>query len=120
MANTDIFQGKPGYGKTTLTTLIIDHLYANATDTEGHYVTPFAYYFFDKQDNDAKLSYAAFRALLSQLVHMRKYDERVLDIAALARSGHDSGQSFASDNEIFEVFNLLLLDLGPCLLICDE
>jgi hypothetical protein len=115
----DKFQGKPGYGKTTLTTLIIDHLSAIPTDSEGHHVTPFAYYFFDRQDNDAKFSYAAFRALLSQLVHMRRYDERVLDIAALSRSEHDAGQSFASDNEIFEILNLLLLDLGRCLLICD-
>ena len=79
-----------------------------------------AFYFFDKQNSNATRSYDAYRALLSQLVHLRRYDEKVVDIAIVARRDHDTGQLFASDNEVYDILHLLLLHIGPCVLICDE
>lgn len=111
------FAAKPGYGKTTLATLAIEHL---KSLTSGTCTQPLAFYFFDKQNSSANKSYDAYRALLSQLVYLRRYDEKVLDIAAVARRDHDTGQLFASDNEVYDILHLLLLHIGSCILICDE
>ncbi|KAE9370139.1 hypothetical protein N431DRAFT_484441 [Stipitochalara longipes BDJ] len=110
---------KPGYGKTTLATLVIDQLKPVNTYLPNSQAQHLAFYFFDKQNGNASHSYDAYRALLSQLVHLRRFDEKVIDIASIARPDHDTGQSFASDDEVFDVLHLLLLHIGPCVLVLD-
>jgi hypothetical protein len=77
-----------------------------------------AFFFFDKQSR-FNASHDAFRALLAQLIFCRRFDQIVLNIAAIARPKHDTGQQFASDDEIFAILHLFLLQFGNCSFVCD-
>jgi len=110
--------GKPGYGKTTLATVVIDHLRETASlrGKNGH--NSLAFFFFDRQSR-FNSSHDAFRALLAQLIFYRRFDQIVLDIAAIARPDHDTGQQLASDDEVFAILHLFLLQFSTCRLVCD-
>lgn len=110
--------GKPGYGKTTLATVMIDHLRETASLRRDNDPNSLAFFFFDRQSRSSS-SHHAFRALLAQLIFCRRFDQIVLDIAAIARPNHDTGQQLASDDEIFAILHLFLLQFSTCYLVCD-
>jgi hypothetical protein len=110
--------GKPGYGKTTLATVMIDHLRETASLRRENNPNSLAFFFFDRQSRSSS-SHHALRALLAQLIFCRRFDQIVLDIAALARPDHDTGQQLASDDEIFAILHLFLLQFSTCYLMCD-
>lgn len=110
--------GKPGYGKTTLATVMIDRLRETASLRRKDDTNSLAFFFFDRQSR-SNFSHHAFRALLAQLIFCRRFDQIVLDIAAIARPDHDTGQQLASDDEIFAILHLFLLQFSTCYLVCD-
>lgn len=116
-SNVLFVYGKPGYGKTTLATVLIDHLKDKFSRraTQPHSL---AFFFFDRQTSFNN-SHDAFRAVLAQLIFSRRFDEIVLDIAAIARPDHDTGQHSASNDEIFAILHLFLLQFENCTLVCD-
>jgi hypothetical protein len=98
---------------------MIDELKSPLNASQNNPPQHVAFYFFDQQNGTLDHSHDAFRALLSQLIYLRRHDTKVLDIAALARPENDTGQSIASDNEVYDILHLLLLHIGRCVLICD-
>lgn len=114
--NVLFLYGKPGYGKTTLATVLVDHLKIKYSRTRNG--GPLAFFFFDRQSRSSR-SHDAFRAVLSQLIFSRRFDEIVLDIAAIAQPDHDTGQRSASDDEIFSVLHLFMLQFSDCTLVLD-
>ncbi|KAH7348267.1 hypothetical protein BKA66DRAFT_447366 [Pyrenochaeta sp. MPI-SDFR-AT-0127] len=117
-ANVLFLYGKPGYGKTTLATVVIDHLKDTASLRGQTGPDSLAFFFFDKQSR-YNSSQDAFRALLAQLIFSRRFDQIVLDIAALARPAHDAGHELASDDEVFAILHLFLLQFSTCSFVCD-
>jgi Cdc6-like AAA superfamily ATPase len=115
--NVFLIYGKPGYGKTTLATVVVDHL-NNTAPIRENCLGSLAYFFFDNQSR-FNTAHDAFRALLAQLIFCRRFDRIVLDIAAIARLDHDTGQLSASDDEIFAILHLFLLQFGNCSIVCD-
>ncbi|KAF7540539.1 hypothetical protein G7Z17_g12163 [Cylindrodendrum hubeiense] len=113
--------GKPGFGKTTLATLIIDHLKNHVATSPHSGIKHVFYYFFDRRDQMSQSNKVtdAIRALLSQVIFFRRHDPIVLDIASLVRPWHDTGQQVASDDEVFAMLQLNLLHAPNCIMICD-
>ncbi|KAF1846338.1 uncharacterized protein K460DRAFT_282847 [Cucurbitaria berberidis CBS 394.84] len=116
--NVLFLYGKPGYGKTTLATVVIDHLRDTASLRGKNGPGSLAFFFFDRQGR-FNSSHDAFRALLAQLIFCRRFDRIVLDIAAITRSDHDTGQQLASDDEVFAILHLFLLQFSNCAFVCD-
>ncbi|KAF2451637.1 hypothetical protein P171DRAFT_325724, partial [Karstenula rhodostoma CBS 690.94] len=116
-SNVLFLYGKPGYGKTTLATVVIDHL-KDHISRRTNKPCSLAFFFFDRQ-SCFNSSHDAFRALLAQLIFSRRFDEIILDIAAIARLDHDTGQHSASNDEIFAILHLFLLQFDDCTLVCD-
>ncbi|KAM5357150.1 hypothetical protein ACJZ2D_016563 [Fusarium nematophilum] len=119
--NMLFIRGKPGYGKTTLATLMVDHLksYSAASPRSG--VNLVVYYFFDRRNQMSQSNNGsdAIRALASQVIFFRRHDPMVLDIASLVRPWHDTGQQFASDDEVLAMLQLNLLHAPNCMMVCD-
>ncbi|KAH3905828.1 hypothetical protein HBI56_210210 [Parastagonospora nodorum] len=116
--NVLFLYGKPGYGKTTLATAVIDHSREMALLRRKNRPDSLAFFFFDRQSRFDS-SYDAFRALLAQLIFCRRFDQIVLDIAAIARPDYDTGQHLASNDEIFRILHLFLVQFSTCDLVCD-
>jgi hypothetical protein len=109
---------KPGYGKTTLAAFMIDHFRISPGMCSGGLSTPMVFYFFDKRSK-LNSSSDVFKALLSQLIFLRRYDETILDIAAIAEAQHNTGHQSASDEEIFAILHLFLVHFPNCYLVID-
>ncbi|KAF4462687.1 NACHT domain-containing [Fusarium albosuccineum] len=119
--NVLFIRGKPGYGKTTLATLVIDHLKTLSTSSLGSGVNHVAYYFFDRRNQMAQSNNVsdAIRALASQVIFFHRHDPTILEIATLVRPWHDTGHQFASDDEVLTILQLILLQAPNCVMVCD-
>ncbi|XXH00175.1 hypothetical protein Hte_006517 [Hypoxylon texense] len=115
-------QGKVGYGKTILCSIIIDDLGSYAIDGEcaathtGHSVV---FYFFDKRHRDANTPTDAIRAMLAQLIHLRRFDKITVDAAYIIFKKDKTGQYTASKAEVLAVLEMLLGHLKFTYLVFD-
>ncbi|KUJ08083.1 uncharacterized protein LY89DRAFT_349426 [Mollisia scopiformis] len=66
---------KPGYGKTTLSSLIIEDLRATSPGGKGLIL----FYHFTSDDSMAATGSKAFRAILVQLVHENRIRKEIID-----------------------------------------
>ncbi|KAH6889381.1 hypothetical protein B0T10DRAFT_51746 [Thelonectria olida] len=117
-------QAKPGYGKTTLCTTLIEHLQIQApafrTNSSNGRKQALAFFYFDKQRQDSVSSGAAWRAILAQLLHaVSTFDSDILDILLLFQESRLSGHSAASENDVFSLLNLLIQRLDRLFLVID-
>ncbi|KAH8901103.1 hypothetical protein GQ53DRAFT_835048 [Thozetella sp. PMI_491] len=123
-------QGKPGYGKTTLCTTLIEHLQkfidSSNFNRPGNSKVAVAFFYFDKQSPEKTSSSAAWRAILTQLLDtLADFDSDILDIFLLLREDRQSskylrsGQRTASDNEVFAALALLAQRLDRLFLVID-
>ncbi len=85
---TSEISGKPGYGKTTLCTTLIEHLLRMQ-----QYQRPqapksiVAFFYFDKQRPDSVSSSAAWKSIATQLLYaMSAYDPDVVEIFLMLRA----------------------------------
>ncbi|KAI0115793.1 hypothetical protein GGR51DRAFT_502137 [Nemania sp. FL0031] len=121
---TLMIHGKPGYGKSTLCTTIIDELSIKASgaaeELEPRQLdVPMAFYMFDKRRPDAQTSENAMRAVLTQLLHHSKFNSRLVDFALLLKDVKGSGQLVASATEIWTLLRFFLEKLQSITLIFD-
>jgi hypothetical protein len=111
----DFSKGKPGYGKTTLCATVIDYFQTSSNKDSEMDV---AYYFFDKQQ-ESNHTVHALRAILNQLIHRRRADPRIIDVAILCREQKDSGHLIACFQEVFLMLRMLLSHERRTVLIFD-
>lgn len=100
-------QGPPGYGKTVLSSFIVNDLKTLSfhTDNEdGNTV----YFHFDRLSPDHKEPQHALRAILNQIVHtLQKYQD-VVDGLTLLMDVGGTGQQFASEGDTATALSFVL------------
>ncbi|PSN68713.1 hypothetical protein BS50DRAFT_490737 [Corynespora cassiicola Philippines] len=110
-------QAKPGFGKTFISTSVIDDLSAKAEDLNISDDPPStAYFHFNAAHIYCTHSNDAFRALAYQLVHAHRHDRPTLDaLSLLIRKA--SNKEKASSDDVVAVLSLLLRQHSTFLVI---
>ncbi|KAF3025563.1 hypothetical protein E8E14_011236 [Neopestalotiopsis sp. 37M] len=119
-----LIQGKPGYGKTILSSLLIEDLARpSETGSSGGLQVPTTlpvfYYHFASERVEECSPMHGIRACLHQIVHRNKKDANVLDAVSIIAETDGTGQVHATDEEIRQCLLLLLLQLPPVTLVFD-
>ncbi|KAH6681135.1 hypothetical protein F5X68DRAFT_263480 [Plectosphaerella plurivora] len=114
-------RGKPGFGKTTLCTTLIESLQRrNTREVSEDKRQAVVFFYFDKQRSNSINSSAVWRAVLAQIwQQMTLFDEDVVDTFLMYRESHLTGQAVASANEVFAVLRLLTHRLDRLILVVD-
>ena len=102
--------GKPGFGKTILSSLVIE-------DVESH--GPVFFYHFSSEKRDSSDPYHALRAVLVQLIHHFGTVKDVIDQVAVLMESDGSGQTIASDEEVLASLSLILATAPRTSLVFD-
>ncbi|XXG99675.1 hypothetical protein Hte_006016 [Hypoxylon texense] len=108
-----LVQAKPGFGKTYLSTIIIDDLESyvplSTTEKDQRGNTPLVVFFHFSRDSNLGGSTAidAWKAIAAQMIHHYRDEPAILDSAALFIASDSSGQLNASYNDTFAVLSLL-------------
>jgi hypothetical protein len=92
--------GKPGFGKTVVSSLIIEDLQSS--------LRPVLFYHFSSEKRNSVSPYAAMRAILVQLIHSFGSNKEVVDQIAVLTSNESCGQITSSDEEVLAAVELLL------------
>ena len=108
--------GKPDYGKTTLSSLIIDDLASDNGETEPTLVL--YYHFVSARANDSRPTHG-LRAVLHQLIHQNWNRGDVMDALSVLMASKDSGQLTATNGEVVQCLILLLKHLPDTTLVFD-
>lgn len=116
-----LVRGKPGYGKTVLSQILIDDLKlkyetSRSTDISRRQVL---FYHFDSERLDYCTLAHAIRAVFHQLVHINRSDQDVLDSLSILIDSESSGQIFGSDEDLRQALYLLLMRIGGAVLVFD-
>lgn len=82
--------------------------------------TSVCYYFFQADGSNAlgSLPTAAYRTILSQLLHKNRHNEHIIDKFAFQMI-EGSGQMKASQSDLIELLHLCCQDLGPVYIVLD-
>ncbi|KAH7095136.1 hypothetical protein FB567DRAFT_586466 [Paraphoma chrysanthemicola] len=120
-SSTILVQGKPGFGKTVLSSLLIEDLQEDFTPsirtTPDHgYVF---FYHFVSERRDCCTPYDAFRAVLAQIIQRYSYHQDTLDRIAILMIPNNVDGLLASDEEVFGALLLLLEGFNQSILIFD-
>ncbi|KAK1749555.1 hypothetical protein QBC47DRAFT_333452 [Echria macrotheca] len=121
-SRTLTIQGKPGYGKTVLSSVIIEDLGAYAIDANciaTHSGRSVVFYHFDRRRGDANTPSDALRAMLTQLLHLHRLNERAIDVASVIFRRSDTGETRATNDEVMAVLEVLLDQLKFTYLVFD-
>ena len=113
---------KPGSGKSVLCTYIIEDLgdYVLDTNSEAtHETYSVVFYFFDKRRETANAPSDAIRAMLTQLVHLHRLNNRAIDLASIIFAPSVVTGEAATDIEAFALLELLLDQLKFTYLVFD-
>ncbi|KAK8078858.1 hypothetical protein PG994_002665 [Apiospora phragmitis] len=111
-----VYQRKPGYGKTILSSLIIDDLNCNNTNKEPTLVL--YYHFVSARVNESRPTHG-LRAVLHQLVHQNRNRVDVMDILSVLMESKDSGQLSTTNSEVSQCLILLLKHIPDTTLVFD-
>ncbi|KAI2465209.1 hypothetical protein F4781DRAFT_38570 [Annulohypoxylon bovei var. microspora] len=111
--------GSPGYGKTVLSTKVIEDL-ALEERTSGD-VPPrtLAFFHFDKMNYLYKDPSQAMRAVLNQLIHKNRNDRELIDAATILMDVEGSGQVIASESEVASLLKLFFERYPTTALVFD-
>ncbi|KAI1123005.1 hypothetical protein F5Y10DRAFT_270507 [Nemania abortiva] len=111
---------KPGYGKTTLCTRLIETV-QSGFGVRGHssYKRFLGYFYFDTQRQDSIHSTSAWRAVLMQILRSFPNDVDILDRCLVLRNLRSGGQQVASKKEVISILKLVLEQLDYVYLIFD-
>lgn len=105
---------KPGFGKTTLSTYLIEDLksWGPANDV--------IFFHFGSRTLDKKSQGDALRAMTVQMVHHHMHDKDIVDTASLLMDISGSGHPRASDDEVLEILSLFLDRLPGVIMVLDR
>ncbi|KAL6895108.1 hypothetical protein GGI43DRAFT_411863 [Trichoderma evansii] len=107
--------GIPGAGKTILASYIMqEFLQHDSTDTL------YCYYFFSSGSPKFIDSgpAAAYRSILSQILHIKRNEENILDKFLFARD-QSTGQLEASSSELFDLIQICSKELKDLIIVLD-
>ncbi|KAK5655984.1 hypothetical protein OQA88_5122 [Cercophora sp. LCS_1] len=111
---------KPGFGKTTLSSLIIDDLGLQPiTDGLSHESECVLFYHFVSEQPELCLASNAWRAILSQLIHGCRQQRDVIDALSVLYEESSMGQRTASEEEVMQCLLLLLPRFSGIVLLFD-
>ncbi|KAI1376305.1 hypothetical protein F4677DRAFT_419535 [Hypoxylon crocopeplum] len=116
-----LVQGKPGYGKTVLSSLLIEDLQIVKTRKalNGSSKQFVFFYHFSGERTTKCSSVDAFRAVLLQLIHQTRGREDILDVILVMIDSESSGQVHASGDEIMQTLMLALSKMTSVTLVFD-
>jgi hypothetical protein len=100
-------QGPPGYGKTVLSSFVIEDL-RSTSHQAGTDAGDIAYFHFDKLSQDCKEPQHALRAVLNQIIHARWYCKDVVDAITILMDVGGSGQRIASEGDLATALSFTL------------
>lgn len=109
--------GKPGSGKTVLAASVIDRLSDRGGETSQ--ARRICYFFFKSDLPDLNSPQAAYRSVLTQIVHGDHYDQDVLDKFAFAMDDSTTGQITATNFELVEMVEMLMQSNPRTVLVLD-
>jgi hypothetical protein len=115
--------GPPGYGKTILSTAIIEDLGSIAsTDpvaTNGQPRNEVVYFYFNTQMLGKQSYCDALRATAIQVVEALRNDPEMIDSVSILMIRDDGGRSIASDDDLMELLLLSIRRFSSLALILD-
>jgi hypothetical protein len=113
--------GAPGYGKTVLSTKVIEYLQSRKKpNAQSGLVDPVITFFhFDKLAVENNEPHSALRGLLAQILHQLGDDSDLLDAASLLIQEAGSGQRFASEADIESMLSFALSRVENCIIVVD-
>jgi hypothetical protein len=118
-----IFIGKPGFGKTVLSTHVIEHLQTQArelTTSDASGDTCHVVYFHFDQGEPSMVSYiAALQSIAGQLLFSRPFDNAFIDAASFSMSRPENYQVNASENDLRELILVYIKQLKHTFLVID-
>ncbi|KAI0862908.1 hypothetical protein F4860DRAFT_102910 [Xylaria cubensis] len=115
---------KPGYGKTTLCTSLVETVQRRFGIRAPNSHPPsckifLSYFYFDTRRQDSINSTAAWRAVLMQILHAFPSDLDIIDASLVLRALPSSGQQVASKKEIIAMLKLVVARFNHLYLIFD-
>jgi hypothetical protein len=111
---------KPGFGKTTLSSIIIEDLNPpSVTSSLSDQTGCTMFYHFVSEIPDSCSPSNAWKAVLAQLVHRYQNRTDVADVLSLLHGTNSTGQIQASDDEIMQSLSLLLSQFSGVTLVVD-
>ncbi|KAI9830344.1 MAG: hypothetical protein M1819_005725 [Sarea resinae] len=102
-----------GFGKTTLSTLLIEDLEVTSRQRN------IAFFHFDAKQPQKSDMYHALRAILIQLVHRNQLEKDVVDTVSILMDVTSRGQPHASDDEVQDIVRLYLQKIPNVVLVFD-
>ncbi|RAH45301.1 uncharacterized protein BO95DRAFT_514793 [Aspergillus brunneoviolaceus CBS 621.78] len=113
-----LIEGNPGFGKSTLCTVVIDRLQQAHGASPDPPINAVAYYFFDRHHQQQEIG-LALRSLLVQMLHSYRRDEKAVDIVSTLFDHKVVGQPAATDLEVFTILRLMLAQFPGFAFIID-
>jgi hypothetical protein len=111
---------KPGFGKTTLSSLVIDDLGLQPiTDGLSPESECVLFYHFVSEQPELCLASNAWRAVFSQVIHGCRQQRDVVDAVSVLYEESSMGQRTASEDEVMQCLRLLLPRFSGIVLLFD-
>jgi Cdc6-like AAA superfamily ATPase len=111
-------QGPPGYGKTILSNFVVEDLRSTSHQVETD-AGDIVYFYFDKLSQDCKEPQHAMRAILNQIVHVRRDLEDIVDAVTMLMDVEGSGQRIASESDLATALSFTLRYFPNLILLLD-
>jgi hypothetical protein len=117
-------KAKPGYGKTILSTRIIEHLHQlvlcdRQSSNQASNTSCLSFFFFDQQKAEIDSHITALQAISAQLLFSQRNNKTFIDIASLLMRDESKGQMRASEQALESMIRLYLEHLDGSYLVFD-
>jgi len=117
-------KAKPGYGKTILSTRIIEHLHQRVlcdrqSSDQASNTSCLSFFFFDQQKAEIDSHITALQAISAQLLISQRNNKTFIDIASLLMRDESKGQMRASEQALESMIRLYLEHLDGSYLVFD-
>jgi hypothetical protein len=115
--------GPPGYGKTILSTAIIEDLNSlppqDLNDKVDHSRLEVVYFYFNAQRPGKRSSLDAIRAIVAQAYEALLEDPEMADLISVFKAHQDRATSPASEDDLFELLLLAARRFSSLVLVLD-
>ncbi|KAK7416638.1 hypothetical protein QQX98_005109 [Neonectria punicea] len=118
---TNAMIAKPGFGKTTMSSAIIEDLDQAVHDSHlsDDEVNGVLFYHFTAEWSNRRRPIHAFASLLTQFIHRFRNQKDVIDLVSVLYDNNSNGQLTASSNQVMECLVILLANLNGMTVVID-